>query len=642
MKKLKYIYTLITVVLLSTVIYSCDDSSMFITEEVDTAESSSNGETVKTTFTVGISAPNVSGDLDVATRAGGDNANIEYAKPENGGRFQNLIVVLTDHNDKIYGVECREYNDGVGRKDEEVIFSDIEVPTDDVNKQNYKVYAFGNVCTLHYNAFKGDTASAHESIKGDLSNRKTISDLSIYANCITSNISVSDPYQINFEQGKTYNVGSSSVSSTGMPVNNMVSATVKKGNTQFNVAMKRVCARLQVTFRNFTGTYKDYESGDNKDNNVYVDKFVLKGVLASSTNYFYNGSDPSTGSVDFDILKALGGSKTNDHIINKIENGKDLVVSMYVFENKKGTTTGAYTYDLKVDRGKSLGKNTTTIQPGNSYVIWNNQAHQSLAIKNNVICTVEQNSMVDIPFNEQVFWQIESAPDSKLADTYVLNHCLYNSSTDKATPENKYLQQQPDPTDWGMHFYCSKCRKTVDILHYINLTHISSISYTLVDSEFSHIFTSSAATSDGNAQYVNFVLKGGLADSEESRYTFNLLNKSDKKKNQNYWETVGSNYRYLFLTVKDDNNLGCVRGMAYNTSQTLGEYDWTLYAKYIIKNGETFSTGTGTSKTAISQIDRNHSYELDFSVMPNYETKQELVVSCVRTQNEINWSEVEK
>jgi len=44
----------------------------------------------------------------------------------------------------------------------------------------------------------------------------------------------------------------------------------------------------------------------------------------------------------------------------------------------------------------------------------------------------------------------------------------------------------------------------------------------------------------------------------------------------------------------------------------------------------------------ITQIERNHSYELDFSVMPNYDTKQELLVKCVRKQNDVDWSETQK
>ncbi len=652
MKKLKYIYAFFVAVLLGFAVSSCEDDDV-VAAEVTEETTEGSGETVKTTFTVGISAPDVSADIDPVTRASADNANIEYAKPENGGRFQNIVVVLvgpqitTDRtnlgNHKIYGIHCHNWNDGVGVKEYNVIFSDVNIDKANDLGKDFTVYAFGNVSKEDYDEIEKEQ------------NAKIFEKWTDFKEgCIEPVLSFksADIYGINFVPSAEYYRGNSDinvrgttakkVTSTGMPVNNSATAIAVKGNTQFNVALKRVCARLQVTFRNFTGK-TGYSGEPETGNNVYVDKFEIPNILATSTNYAAWKSAPSTSNTPFrlselvDKFKDAGDTSFDkDHV--KVENGDQITVSMYVFETKKAS--GNYTYDLKVDRGKSLGKNTTTIQPGNSYVIWNNQAHQSLAIKNNVICTVEQNSMVDIPFNEQVFWQIESAPDSKLADTYVLNHCLYNSSTDKATPENKYLQQQPDPTDWGMHFYCSKCRKTVDILHYLNLTHISSISYTLVDSEFSHIFTSSAATSDGNAQYVNFVLKGGLADSEESRYTFNLLNKSDKKKNQNYWETVGSNYRYLFLTVKDDNNLGCVRGMAYNTSQTLGEYDWTLYAKYIIKN-EAVNFNKG-EKGTISQIERNHSYELDFSVMPNYDTKQEILVNCVRKQNEINWSEVEK
>ena len=73
---------------------------------------------------------------------------------------------------------------------------------------------------------------------------------------------------------------------------------------------------------------------------------------------------------------------------------------------------------------------------------------------------------------------------------------------------------------------------------------------------------------------------------------------------------------------------------------SIGEatYPWVFFAKYIMKTGVAFK-GNGSN---ITQIERNHSYELDFSVMPNYDTKQELLVKCVRKQNEISWEETQK
>ena len=643
MKKLRYIFLLLIAVLSGFAISSCEDDDVVAAEVTEEAAEGS-GETVKTTFTINLSAPDVSADLDPVTRAG-DNANIEYAKPENGGRFQNIVVVLvgpptgSSNKHKIYGTHFYNWNDGVGVKEYNVIFSDVNIDKDNDLGKDFMVYAFGNLPNTLFETLPIDD-------KGEVG--KYVEDwIQFYYWCVQSSVSVTDVYNINFKPGNNYTLSykysgstrSLTYASSGMPVNNSVKATVVKGNTQFNVAMKRVCARLQVTFRNFTGTYIDYETSTNKENNVYVDKFEIKNVLANKANYFCNNTTSLTGvtSSNFDILQALGGSKTNDHIINKIENGKDLVVSMYVFENNKG----GYQYDLKVDRGKSLGSNTTTIDPENAYVIWNNQAHHSLACNGTVInASEEQLSNDRIPFSDQVFWKIENAPSAKLSDTYVLRHCKLNKNTDVLTIENNYLQQQGDPSDWGMHFYCSKCEKAVDWNHYFYnfFAHASSISYTLVDSEFSHTLKDAPVNGTDNAQYVNFVLDKNN-QSTISKYTFNLLNKSDKKKNQNYWEEVQRNYRYLFLTVGlDDGVLKCVRGAGYNTSQTLGNFDWTLYAKYIIKNGQQFKDNSGN----ISQIERNHSYELDFSVMPNYDTKQEILVNCIRKQNEVNWSEVEK
>ena len=67
-------------------------------------------------------------------------------------------------------------------------------------------------------------------------------------------------------------------------------------------------------------------------------------------------------------------------------------------------------------------------------------------------------------------------------------------------------------------------------------------------------------------------------------------------------------------------------------------YPWVFFAKYIIKPNQTLRDNKGT----ITQIERNHSYELEFSVMPNEDNKRELLVNCVRRQNEVDWSETQK
>lgn len=620
MKKLRYIFLLLIAVLSGFAISSCEDDDVVAAEVTEEAAEGS-GETVKTTFTISLSAPDVSADLDPVTRAG-DNANIEYAKPENGGRFQNIVVVLVDNNDKIKGVHCHNWGDNVGVKEYNVIFSDIEVPATGVD---YKVYAFGNVCEDHYKELKKDTSSI---INKNLSNDRVKGWPNIFSYCVNAVISVGDPYKITFKPGETYKVGlfvnsAVSVTSTGMPVNNSATAKVQKGNTQFNVALKRVCARLQVTFRNFTGTYKDYETNEDKPNNVYVDKFDLKGILATSTNYFYSSSNKLTTSTeDFDILQALGGSKTNDHIINKVENGKDLVVSMYVFENNKG----GYQYDLKVDRGKSLGLNTTVIDTANAYVIWNNTKHNSIAYKGGKICASrEQTSKDNIPFSDQVFWKLENPIcETKLSGEkiYMLRHFQINIDNDMYVDNGKvYLKQQTAP-NWGWS------------APYEDIDGIPADNNEEYQESYTEWWQTKYRTVHNDVQYIHFKLDN--PNAKESKYTMNLMKTHDQE--NDYWEkAIGLFYRYNLLTVSDDDKLSKQRS-EIQLSGRLGNYDWTLYAKYIIKNGETFKDKAG----AITQIERNHSYELDFSVMPNYDTKQEILVNCVRKQNEINWSEVEK
>ena len=601
MKKLKYIYAFLVAVLLGFAVSSCEDDDV-VAAEVTEETTEGSGETVKTTFTVGISAPDVSADIDPVTRASADNANIEYAKPENGGRFQNIVVVLVGsqintgtarnpvYKHKIYGVHCHDWNDGVGVKEYNVIFSDINIDKDNDLGKEFKVYAFGNIPELVYTSINTD-------ITANPIPKTYVEDwIPFYYSCVSSELSVSDPYNLSFKPGVlsytlkyTYNgrANSQNYISTGMPVNNSATATVVKGNTQFNVAMKRVCARLQVTFRNFTGKtdYDDtYYGTGSKGNRVYVDNFVIKNVLATSTSYFYNGSAPSsTGSVNFDILQVLGGS--NDHDRNKIENGEDLVVSMFVFENKAGKITEGrnqvqkYQYDLKVDRGKSLGQQVSELQDDNVYVMWSdnldpgsyaNSENRCLGANDNNILLVSMNDPAIIPYGtgdygNRVFWHYNGGK---------FQSCRVNLKTDGCTLTSKYI-----PYSGGIN---------------------SNYSTTLGNS---YAFTPSPSEFEG---FHRFALR----------------------------TTLG-----IYMMISK-NNLQSRSIVNFRNQKPY--YPWVFFAKYIIKNGETFSTGTGSNKTTITQIDRNHSYELDFSVMPNYDTKQDILVNCVRKQNEINWSEVQK
>lgn len=605
MKMLKYIYTLLIAMLLGIFSFACSDDDVEQTEGEESADVY-GGEPITTTVKVCVSAPDVSVDIESATRAA-DNANIEYAQPENGGRFQNIVVVVTDNSDKVYAIHCNKWYDGAptsaGMKQYEVIFPDLKI-----NDTSGKVYALGNVSTDVYETISGYTVSGTTA----LSTTYMPEVYNLIKTTTTISADEANLHKLSFTPKKgNFKVGEQPVTTTcsGMPVNAMATATIQKGATIFNVHMKRVCARLQVTFRNFTGQYIDYDSGESKDNYVYVDNFVLKKVLLKSSNYFYNGSAPSTaGSVDFNILKVLGG--TNDHKINKIENGKELVASMYVFENK----TGAYTYDLKVDRGKSLGTNTTVIDPENAYVIWNNSSNvtnpSSISYRNGKIqVSNKQTSYELIPFSDQVFWQLVEAPKPHVDNVYALKHFQIDINTDRHVESNIYLTRVTDSyIDWGFlgTFYSYK--------------HINS----------------SPATQLSKAQYIQFRQK----DKTANEFTMNLLNADNV--NIDYWDRVGFivyTYRHVMLTLCDndhdsnvENQLSTQRSDFWNGNQ-LGNYDWTLYAKYIIKTNQNLN---------ITQIERNHSYELDFSVMPNYDTKQELLVKCVRRQNEIDWSETQK
>lgn len=584
MKRLKYIYALLTALLFGFIPFSCSDDGIEEKEGEESVEKYS-GEPITTTVKVCVVAPDVSVDVD--TRAGGDKANIEYEQPENGGRFQNIVVVVTDNSDKVYAIHCNKwYNNSnptsAGMKQYEVIFPDLKI-----NDTSGKVYALGNVSTDVYETISGYTVSGTTA----LSTTYMPEVYNLIKTTTTISADEANLHKLSFTPKKgNFKVGEQPVTTTcsGMPVNAMAKATIQKGATIFNVHMKRVCARLQVTFRNFTGQYIDYDSGESKDNYVYVDNFVLKKVLLKSSNYFYNGSEPSTGSVDFNILTALGGS--NDHKINKIENGKEITVSMYVFENKKGNTSGAYTYDLKVDRGKSLGNRAGSLEDGNVYVMWSdnldagssyaNSENRCLGADDSKIIPLSMNDPNKIPFGtgeygNRVFWRYTGRK---------FESCKVNLNTDVCTLTGKYIKSFSPRTASNQEY-----------------------PLTLDNNRNAQTFSETSKEFDGN---------NGKITRKRLKYADGLFG--------DYYLQISKNKLYS----------------RYITGFSDGEasYPWVFFAKYIMKTGETFK-GNGTN---ITQIERNHSYELDFSVMPNYDTKQELLVKCVRKQNDVDWSETQK
>lgn len=610
MKRLEYIYALLIAALFGWAISSCDDSGIITFDEEERAGLAyDNGETVKTTFTIGLSAPDVSADADIdaQTRAL-DNANIDYAQPENGGRFKNIVVLLVDHQNRIYGIHCKEFDNASGMKEYNVVFSNIDVPAADVtNKENYKVYAFGNVCAEHFTAIKNQEDAINENIRTtNINSRMNIYSTQIYNHCINATISHGDKfgniwnnntplqdipqYCLNFTPGSKYIVNNNPVTSTGMPENNSVTATVVKGNTQFNVALKRVCARIKITFRNFTGQYID-ASGNSVDNNIYIDEFKTTNIFTRETKYLYDGNETYSTEAPFDILQALNCKVNNvtasDHVNNKIENGKDITVSFYVFAVN---LSGGCKYNLKVDRGKSLGNRAGNLEDGNVYVMWNdnldsnnsnyaNSQNYCLGVSNNKIKLIPMNDPDRIPFGtsgygNRVFWHYTGGK---------LENCTVNLSDDKCSYSTKFIK-----------------KNSGSILN-ANTNYPTD----LAASNNAMIFT------EQTREFVSGTRK-------RLKFDENLAG--------SYYMQISANKLYTRYYLFD------------GIGTTEAFYPWVFFAKYIIKPNQTLRDNKGT----ITKIERNHSYELEFSVMPNYDTKQELLVNCVRRQNDVDWSDTQK
>lgn len=624
MKKLGYIYALLIAALFGWAISSCDDSGIITFDEEERAGLAyDNGETVKTTFTIGLSAPDVSADadLDAQTRAL-DNANIDYAQPENGGRFKNIVVLLVDHQNRIYGIHCKEFENASGVKEYNVVFSNIDVPAADVtNKENYKVYAFGNVCTEHYTAIVNQVEEINNNISTtNINGRMTMDNTQVYKYCINATITHDDSkfnniynenmyaadipqFNINFAPGTTYKLkyranyieSTDDVTSTGMPENNSVTATVVKGNTQFNVAMKRVCARIKITFRNFTGQYID-ASGASEDNNIYIDEFKTStNLFVKETNYLYDGNETFSYSTQapFNLLQLLdckdaNNRTANDHENNKIKNGESLSVSMYVFAANFGT--GGCKYNLKVDRGKSLGNRAGNLEDGNVYVMWNdnldsndrdfaNSQNYCLGVSNNKIKLIPMNDPDRIPFGtsgygNRVFWHYTGGK---------LESCNVNLDDDKCSYSTKFIKKNSG-TIWNPN---------------------TNYPTDLDASNNAMIFT------EQTREFVSGTRK-------RLKFDENYLG--------SYYMQISANT--LYTRYYPFNGIGITEAF----------YPWVFFAKYIIKPNQTLRDNKGT----ITKIERNHSYEFEFSVMPNYDTKQELLVNCVRRQNDVDWSETQK
>lgn len=623
MKKLGYIYALLIAALFGWAISSCDDSGVFTLEEGEVARPSYSGETVKTTFTIGLSAPDVSADFDAETRAVNDkdNANIDYAHPKNGGRFKNIVVLLVDHNEKVYGIHCKEFENASGVKEYNVVFSNIDVPKEDVdNKQNYKVYAFGNVCTEHYTAIANQVEEINNNISTtNINGRMNIYSTQIYNYCIsakishdnqkwgniwnsyTSSIDVKDipQYGLNFTPGTKYKVNNSDVTSTGMPENNSVTATVVKGNTQFNVALKRVCARIKITFRNFTGQYID-ASGNSVDNNIYIDEFKTTNIFARETKYLYDGNETYSAEAYFDILQALNCKVNNvtasDHVYNKIENGKSLTISLYVFAVN---LSGGCTYNLKVDRGKSLGNRAGNLEDGNVYVMWNDNLDKGggywgwgwVRTENSYNRCLGANSSNNIIYGDNLKYGED------------LNGNFYN-----IMPFGTYSTSDPNGNRifWKYHK---------------NSENSGSFENCKVD------------LSNDKCVATGYYIPGsGYPKMKESSgQVFTIESHIFEGYSRSYLKISSGSY----LMISDD-ELKSRLIVSFRDEKPY--YPWVFFAKYIIKPNQTLRDNKGT----ITKIERNHSYELEYNVMPNYSDEDDLFVKCVRNQSSIDWEETQK
>ena len=625
MKRLEYIYALLIAALFGWAISSCDDSGIITFDEEERAGLAyDNGETVKTTFTIGLSAPDVSADADIdaQTRAL-DNANIDYAQPENGGRFKNIVVLLVDHQNRIYGIHCKEFDNASGMKEYNVVFSNIDVPAADVtNKENYKVYAFGNVCAEHFTAIKNQEDAINENIRTtNINSRMNIYSTQIYTHCINATISHDNnkygniynnntfardipQFNINFTPGTKYIVNNNAVTSTGMPENNSVTATVVKGNTQFNVALKRVCARIKITFRNFTGQYLD-ASGNSVDNNIYIDEFkTTTNIFARSTKYLYDGTETYSAESSFDLLQFLDCKVNNvtasDHVNNKIENGKDITVSFYVFAVNLGDN--GCEYNLKVDRGKSLGNRAGSLEDGNVYVIWSDNLDRGgrywalgwVRTENSYNRCLGANSSNNIIYGDNLKYGED------------LNGNVYN-----AMPFGTYTASNPNGNRIFWKFHKSADNKGSFENCKVDLSNdkCADTGYYIPGSGYpkmkqsAQIFTIESRSFEGFSRSSLLIGSGLITDS----YLM-ISNDELKSRSITFWSGGGKEY-----------------------------YPWVFFAKYIIKPN-TLRDNKGT----ITKIERNHSYELEFKVMPNDDKKQELLVNCVRRQNEVDWSETQK
>ena len=633
MKKIEYIYALLIAALFGWAISSCDDSGIITFDEEERAGLAyDNGETVKTTFTIGLSAPDVSADadLDAQTRAL-DNANIDYAQPENGGRFKNIVVLLVDHQNRIYGIHCKEFENASGVKEYNVVFSNIDVPKEDVdNKQNYKVYAFGNVCTEHYTAIANQVEEINNNISTtNINGRMTMDNTQVYKYCINATITHDDSkfnniynenmyaadipqFNINFAPGTTYKLkyranytsSTDDVTSTGMPENNSVTATVVKGNTQFNVALKRVCARIKITFRNFTGQYIN-ASGASEDNNIYIDEFKTStNLFVKETNYLYDGNETFSYSTQapFNLLQLLdckdaNNRTANDHENNKIKNGESLSVSMYVFAANFGT--GGCKYNLKVDRGKSLGNRAGNLEDGNVYVMWNDNLDKGggywgwgwVRTENSYNRCLGANSSNNIIYGDNLKYGED------------LNGNFYNImpfgtySTSNPNGNRIFWKYHKNSENSGSFENCKvdlsndKCVATG--------YYIPGSGYPKMKESSGQVFTIESHIFEGYSRSYLKISSGSY-----------LMISDDELKSR------------LIVSFKDEKPY----------------YPWVFFAKYIIKPNQTLRDNKGT----ITKIERNHSYEFEFSVMPNYDTNQELLVNCVRRQNDVDWSETQK
>lgn len=672
MKQIRFIYIFLIAMLFGFALSSCDKDDVIASSVDDPVLSDLdvNG-TTRVSFQVNLAAPQIETDVETdGTRASAidkNNADIITPRCENGGCFQNIVIVLVGPEMKtnaetagqgggsigqrrIYGVHCMSWDDNIGVTNYSMSFDNVDVPAYDVtNGKKYSVYAFGNIHKEHFDELCKDTIGR----KYDIEDNRHFDKWTNFQNyCINPTLKADDLYNIQFVSGTKHYYdsskgsidvslsspsGNNAVTCVGMPVNNKIDQVIKKGATRVSMSMKRVCARLKVEIRNLTGQYLDYKDGNKpKDNSIFVDNFELKNVLAKSTEYFWQKSKGLTDEAeDFklsEVFKNVAGLDKN-HI--EVKNTEYLVVSMYVFENRRFKDEASednkkeedrkynykgdhYKYNLKVDRHLSYTADVREIDPNNVYVLWQSDKSQCVAFNNSklsIVTTVDKNA---IPYKDQIFWKFETGNPSP--SNTVTN---FGEAVDKGNVRPTYAMKSYQVDADG--------KFTGNSINFPKKTASGNWDRETSTANPQYIWTS-AKYDRGYLHCIYLCEKDDGKLSNKDYYSL-IIARS--------WDWGKMDYVYYLSKKKKE-------------VDKRDFYDWKLYAKYTMRLDQPLCEGISgvtdinnniiDTKKEIVKIERNNSYELNFSIMPNEINKNDLqmLVRCKRPYINVDWSEMEK